>query len=732
MKFLWMLFLLPGVVHTAEMIIKSKGVEFRNPVLSQDGGNVKITTVYGDKVVEFSDLEPIEIQTGNRVYQGYRLEKIEAERIVIGRDGVSIRIKADELNNDCRRLFGYAVEESAEQAPPPAEENKQPSSETPAAQQPAKSAFYLAGEDFREELIRARERFTPPPSTPPPAAREQSRRRPQQQQASAPNVVRNIVFIEDEKKSAGSGFICSLWGIPVIVTNAHVFATAEKPLIQDGMHNQYQPLAVLVSPDRDIALIKVSLPGGISPLALNYRVEELPSGTPLMAYGNALGDEVATNIAGTLRGVGPIRIEITAPIVGGYSGGPILVDNRVIGVNTAGKLVQDNVWMTDSEYETRRQVIGRDRVIEKPVIRRFGTRLDTLVPERLEVFDGEMQYNDLKLYRILNQAVKVFFTELDGHKNPLAPEAVANRIFSPLGDFYNYQSHVKYINELFGDYVELLDLLFAAANISLNYASDAEKQKAYQMFRQIVQHRKEYYDCPVCNGRGQLANPNAKISNDIQDKYARCTECKGQGRSHAVFYDVPRGFNPGVVPIGQGTFGGMRTGWTQAMTRNSLKNEGNWRTIDFAGAVTMLVFDRNPTVNAHATRAFFVMDKLAEISLIFDYSANLLDELEKALGRQFGPPVHKFKKDNFEKVLFKKDGQTVEVFWSTEVNDGRITARWYNNTLFNLKHLLVNDMGNTPHLRSGGGQDTRQQPVAPSSAQSTGTQFNRGFSRNPR
>ncbi len=427
-------------------------------------------------------------------------------------------------------------------------------------------------------------------------------------------------------------------------------------------------------------------------------MEKLQPGAQLTAYGNALGDEVAINANGTLRAIGPLRVEITAPIVNGHSGGPILVAGKVIGVNTSGRLVNSNVWMTDSEYETRHKTVGR-KVIEKPVIRRFGTRLDTLVPNVLEVFDAEMQYHDLKFYRTLVQAANIFLLEAKEHKNPLAPEAVANRIFSSLGDFYNYRSHVKYINDLFENRIKMLDFLFATANISLNHASEQEKQNAQQMFRLINQYRKEFYDCPVCTGRGQVANPNAEVSNNLHNKYTACKDCDGQGRSHAVFYDLPRGFSPGLIPIGQGSFGGMRTGWSQAMTKNSLKNEIYWRTTDFAGVITMLEFDRNPTVNARNTEAFFVTDKLAEITLAFDYSTSLLEQLEGALSKLFGKAVHKFKNENLEKILFKKDGQTVELFWSTFINEGRITVRWYSNTLFHLKHLLVNDMGDLPHLR---------------------------------
>lgn len=698
MKFLWALMLVGGIACSAETVVKSNGVEFRDAVLSPAGENVKISTVYGDKVVAFKDIDPIEIRTKDRVYKGYRLEKIEPERIVIGQDGMSLRIKADELDNDCRRLFGYPVAETTVASVDTPE--KQNAETADAAKEPIqKSAFYLAGEDFRNELVQARTGFAIPaaPAVPPP--RQSGQYQSQNRSYSSANVTRNIVFIEDEGKSAGSGFICSLWGVPVIVTNAHVFVTAEKPLIQDGMHNSYEPRAVLVSPDRDIAIIKVDLAPGCKPLELNYHVEELPPGCLLTAYGNALGDEVGTSISGTLRGIGPTLLEITAPIVGGYSGGPVIVTDKVIGVNTSGRMVAEDVWMTGSEYEVKQKTIGRNRVVRQPVIRRFATRVDNLTPDKLEVFDGEMQYNDLKLYRDLSRAVRVFVAEIVASRNPLTPEAAANRIFTPLGDFYNYKSHVKYIDELLSDYSKTLVEIFARTGISLNYLSDSERQTAFNMFRAITPYRKGYFDCPVCNGRGKVANPNAQLSSDFKNKYTSCKECEGKGRASGSFYDTPRGFSPGVVPVGQGMFGGMRTGWTEAMVQNKLKNEDSWQVTEFAGAVTMVTFDRNPTINARKTTAFFVMDKLAEITLVFDYSASLLQNLEAALTRQFGEPVHKLKKDNLEKILFKKGQQTVEMVWGTALKDGGISVRWYHNTLFELKNLLANDMGTDPYIK---------------------------------
>ncbi len=679
----------------ADAVVKIKGVEFRDPVLSPtDDGKVKVTTVYGEKIVDYSDIDPIDIKAKNRLYSGYKLESMTNDRISLSHDGVTIRIKLEDLSGEYRPMFGLPAAEGEKTETPAAQAEVKEADNTPQESAPIeKSDFYLAGEKFREELIEAMANFTTPAA---PAPQQGNRNN------ANSGVMRSVMFIVDEGKSAGSGFLCNLWGIPVVITNAHVFVTAEKPTMQDGMHNEYKALAVLVSPIRDLAIIKVDVPKSARLLELNYHVDELQNNAFLTAFGNSLGDGVSTQLNGNLVGIGPTQIEITAPIVGGNSGGPVVCNNLVIGVSTYGKLVRDDIWQQGSPFEAQYTRAGY-RYEKKPVIRRFATRADNINPERLEVFDGTMQYKDLKLYRDLTKAFTVFLQEAVKSENPLAPEAIANRIYAPFGEFYKYKSHVGYINEMLEKVIEAQNLIFSRLEISLNYSTDAEKRAANNFFQKTVRFRKGYYDCVVCSGRGKKNTTSLGLNERSNTGDGICTECRGKGRYIGTYYDAPRGFNPGIIPVSKDSFGGIRLGWTRDMLKNSLKNDDSWFELNFAGAVTRISFERNPvTAMARESVVYLTMDKLTEVVLVFDYTASLVDELEKGFQKQFGEPAYKLENDSLVKILFKNDSQTVEILWTT--GGKGVSVRWYQNVLFSYKQLIINDMGGNPYV-TGKGRD---------------------------
>ncbi len=715
------LLLLCCILCMADMAVTIKGVEFRDPVLTPtDDGKVKITTVYGEKTVDYSDLDPIDIRAKKRLYTGYKLESIAKERISLSHDGITIRIKLEDLDDEYRPMFGLAVAEKAVVEAAPKEE---PQEEAPP---PAKSDFFLAGEVFRAELIHAMENFTPP-AAPASAVATNLPGRSNRPVVSSGSIMKNIVFIVDEGKGAGSGTLCNLWGIPVIITNAHVYMTAEKPTILDGMRNEYKPKAVLVSPIRDIAILKIDLPPNATPLELNYQVENLPVNAYLTAYGNSLGHDVATQLEGVLKGIGPTQIEISAPIVPGNSGGPVICNNRVIGISTSARLVRDDIWMTDSPYEGQYKNINRNLAQKRPVIRRFATRLDNLQPGRLEVFANDMQFNDLKFYRDLSRAFNVFISEVKKNRNPLAPEAIANRIYAPFGEFYAYRSHVEYINKMLENEIELQNKIFSLLEISLNYSNAVERRNAGSFFQKILRYRKGYYDCLVCTGRGQKPNSSIGLAADRETgSSVSCVDCQGVGRYIGTFYDVPRGFSPGVMAVSKETLGGMRTGWSRDMLKSALRNDDHWSVMEFAGAVVRVSFERNPVVpSARQSTAIFTMDKLAEIALVFDYSANLLEDIESGMTGQFGPPTYKLEKDELVKMIFKKGDQTVDIFWSSLAAEQGVTVRLYNNVLFGLKQLLINDMGSTPYITGRGREfeiNNQQKPATGRGGLGTGGQ----------
>jgi S1-C subfamily serine protease len=143
---------------------------------------------------------------------------------------------------------------------------------------------------------------------------------------------------------SGSGFILSQDGL--ILTNAHVVQSASALEVKLTDQTTYPAKLVGVSPEKDIALIKIDAPRErLKPLPLGDS-DQLEVGQKVLAIGNpfgldltltvgvvsALGRVIQSPIGRKVRGV----IQTDAPINPGNSGGPLLDSHgRVVGMNSA-------------------------------------------------------------------------------------------------------------------------------------------------------------------------------------------------------------------------------------------------------------------------------------------------------------------------------------------------------------------------------------------------------------
>jgi serine protease Do len=151
-----------------------------------------------------------------------------------------------------------------------------------------------------------------------------------------------------QRKSCGSGFFIDKQGL--VVTNYHVIdeAAGIKIQIPSFGKEQFKVIVVGVSPDRDIALLKLSNAafkiikqklGNIPYLTLGdsdqvFRAQEI------MALGYPLGQEKLKSTQGIVSGREMVfdesYIQMTAALNPGNSGGPSLnTAGEVIGINTA-------------------------------------------------------------------------------------------------------------------------------------------------------------------------------------------------------------------------------------------------------------------------------------------------------------------------------------------------------------------------------------------------------------
>lgn len=174
----------------------------------------------------------------------------------------------------------------------------------------------------------------------------------------------SLVFVTG-KEGVGSGFIATLGASNFLFTNAHVEAGINDATFKTLDDNAVKGGQASVAVGRDIVCMAMSAGG--TPLEIMQDVgSNAGIGDEVAVLGNAEGGGVINAITGKIVGVGPDRIEIDAPFVPGNSGSPIihLKTGKVIGVAT---------YLTINNYDT---TTNEKNV--KPVIRRFGYRLDNV------------------------------------------------------------------------------------------------------------------------------------------------------------------------------------------------------------------------------------------------------------------------------------------------------------------------------------------------------------------
>lgn len=168
----------------------------------------------------------------------------------------------------------------------------------------------------------------------------------------SPGTPENSTIIIEAGDGAGSGFLCFMDGRVFLVTNQHVIAGVDPARLTfktaDGKSYPRGPLEI--SPEHDLARFPVSVHHGL----------ELAGATSfsgkVTAYGNSMGTGVITREQGEIMGMGSGMVEITAQIVPGNSGGPVVgEDGKVVGVSTLVISGTEN-WVTQgSRYAEARR-----------------------------------------------------------------------------------------------------------------------------------------------------------------------------------------------------------------------------------------------------------------------------------------------------------------------------------------------------------------------------------------
>ena len=193
----------------------------------------------------------------------------------------------------------------------------------------------------------------------------------------------------NEWKGNGSGLIISKDGY--IITNNHVIEETNKIEVEFILNKEIKKFnAEVIQVDRinDLAIIKISDSNfnGVDDLPYNFKTRTSDVGTKVYAYGypmalSLMGKEIkiTDGIISSKSGFeGDITsYQITAPIQGGNSGGPLFDDmGNLLGINSSGltKDIADNVGYTiKSSY-----VLNLIDVLPKNIDLPSNTKLQSL------------------------------------------------------------------------------------------------------------------------------------------------------------------------------------------------------------------------------------------------------------------------------------------------------------------------------------------------------------------
>ena len=209
------------------------------------------------------------------------------------------------------------------------------------------------------------------------------------EQVAIPENLNDSLLIVKGERAAGSGFVCTVDGRQYIISNLHVVSANEMNTFTTVNGSVLTVSNLEVSAGADLCRMLVSS-GNCQGLSLSSKQTKI--GDAVTVYGNSQGANVATKLTGTVCGVGPDLVEVTAQFVQGNSGSPILdAQGEVLGVATFVQRGSADWVSTNTQFSA---------------VRRYGVRLSSAmagtwlpVPQS-QVYQQNSLLNDLELMGI--------------------------------------------------------------------------------------------------------------------------------------------------------------------------------------------------------------------------------------------------------------------------------------------------------------------------------------------
>jgi hypothetical protein len=188
------------------------------------------------------------------------------------------------------------------------------------------------------------------------------------------------VLLLQNETSKGSAFLVTRDGSTWLYTAAHVLTQGKGLSVKNSDGATLTEFGKCqIAEDCDLARIEVSVKPGLALSVVQASGAKVDQ--EIVAVGNSGGSDVLTLLNGKITGLGPKEVEVSASVIEGNSGGPVMIaeTGEVVGVVCRAEAARDDVWSAGTDFSK---------------VRRFATRIDREISWRAASLDSLRTENE--------------------------------------------------------------------------------------------------------------------------------------------------------------------------------------------------------------------------------------------------------------------------------------------------------------------------------------------------